>query len=344
MGRVRNARNPAKILNFRKLALHCVAILFFLCTAASARAATRDVILTTDCGTEIDDQWAIVYLFLNPQIHVKGIVTTHAPNIHGAEFSANCARDALRRLHVAAPPPVFAGSDVALGSRVPLRNPGADFIVSASRQYSETNRLVIITIGATTDVASAFLEDPALASRVEILTMGFNSWPQGTDPWNIKNDPLAYQVILASGAPVTIGAADVCRAHLKVDSRFVHETFAKRGEIGAWMSGLFDALIAKNPALVAQVVAPGEWVIWDLVTVAHLAGYARFATYPRPELNAGNLMFSHPRTNQTVRWITAIDEKPLWADFTKKLDEYNRQIAADPARNGGHAQPVSSLN
>ena len=88
-------------------------------------------------------------------------------------------------------------------------------IVSASRSYSEKDRLLILTTGSTTDVASALLEDPTLPERVEILTMGFNSWPQGTDPWNIKNDPLAYKVILDSDAPITIGSGDdemrVCR-------------------------------------------------------------------------------------------------------------------------------------
>ena len=120
---------------------------------------------------------------LVPQIHVKGIVTTHAPNLpKQAESSAACVNDILHRLGVSSPPPVFAGSDVALAGRAPLRNAGVDFILETSRPYSATNRLVIITIGATTDVASAFLLDPTLGERVEILTMGFNSWPKGTRP------------------------------------------------------------------------------------------------------------------------------------------------------------------
>jgi inosine-uridine nucleoside N-ribohydrolase len=101
----------------------------------------------------------------------------------------------------------------------PLRSEGADFIVSASRSYSEKDRLLNLTTGATTDVASALLGDPALPERVEILTMSFDSWPEGIDPWNIKNDPLAYKVILDSDAPITIGSGDVCRAHLKLRKR-----------------------------------------------------------------------------------------------------------------------------
>jgi len=228
-----------------------VALLLFLGISANAMAKGRDIILTTDCGTEIDDQWAIVYLFLSSPLHVEGIVTTHAPNIPNSEYSADCARDVLRRLRVASPPPVFAGSSAPLRGRAPIRNAGVDFIVSTSRRYSPGDRLTILTIGATTDIASAFLEDPTLGERVEVLTMGFNSWPLGTDPWNIRNDPLAYKVILESSAPITIGSTDVCRAGLKLDLKTVQNMLAKRGDIGRWMLGLFQ-----------------DWVVWkaDFVT------------------------------------------------------------------------------
>jgi inosine-uridine nucleoside N-ribohydrolase len=304
-----------------------VALLLFLGISATASAKPRDIILTTDCGTEIDDQWAIVYLFLNPALHVKGIVSTHAPNIPNSEFSADCVRDVLHRLQVASPPPVFAGSNVPLHARAPLRNAGVDFIVSTSRKYSEKDRLLILTIGATTDVGSAFLEDPTLPERVEILTMGFNSWPQGTDPWNIKNDPLAYRVILESVAPITIGPADVCRAHLTLNAKEVQEMFGQRGAIGKWMVELFQNWITKNPDVVAREVGPQQWVTWDVIVVADILGYARFKTYPRPNLNTADLTFSFANTDKKVNWITEINEKSMWADFLKKIDEHNEMLS-----------------
>src|SRR5439155_23166905 len=142
---------------------------------APADAQKADVILTTDCGTDVDDQWMIVYLLLSPEFNVKGIVTTHAPNlaVPQAETSANCVRDVVKRLGIPAPP-IFAGSSTSLKDRTPLRNDGVDFMVKTARQYSATHRLAIFTIGAATDVGSAFLADPGLENRVEILSMGFN--------------------------------------------------------------------------------------------------------------------------------------------------------------------------
>jgi purine nucleosidase len=306
--------------------------------AGHAIAQDRDVIVTTDCGADIDDQYAIAYLLLLPQVHVKGIVSTHAPSLpKNAESSAACVKDVLHRMHLASPPPVFAGSNVALNGRTPLRNAGVDFTLDASRGYSPQKRLVIITIGATTDVASAFLQDPTLGDRVEILTMGFDSWPQGMDPWNIKNDPLAYQVILDSSAPITIGGTEVCQKHLELDDTGAALMLQGHGEFAEWLNALFQDWITQNADLVASVVSPRHWVIWDTVVVAHLLGFTTEETYPRPALNLADQSFSFPRTGKTVRWITSIDQDRLWADFVRRLDSLNK---TDTKKTGNFAREV----
>ncbi len=299
----------------------CLLVAFLLLLGTSTFARQRDVILTTDCGADIDDQFAIAYLLLVPQVHMKAIVTTHAPTLpKNAESSAACARDVMRRMGLSHTPPVFAGSDVALKTRAPMRNPGVDFIVKTSRLYSPRNRLLILTIGATTDVASAFLADPSIENRVEILTMGFQSWPKGTDPWNIKNDPLAYQVILNSRAPITIGAADVCVKHLSLDKAEAAGLLRGHGEFAEWLDGLVDSWITNNKELAASVVSPGHWAIWDTITVAHILGFTTEATYPRPALNLADCSFSFPKTSETIRWITSVDRQRMWPDFVRRLD------------------------
>jgi inosine-uridine nucleoside N-ribohydrolase len=216
---------------------------------------------------------------------------------------------------------VFAGSDVALTGRAPLRNRGVDFMLETSRKYSAKNRLVIITIGATTDVASVFLLDPTLGDRVEILTMGFNSWPKGEDPWNIKNDPLAYQVILDSSAPITIGSADVCQAHLRLDDEGAARMLRGHGEMAEWLNTLTQNWIKNNAELVTSVVKPRTWVIWDTIVVADLLGFTTAEIRTRPALNLKDQTFSFPATKKTVRWITSVDEKKMWPDFVKRLDQ-----------------------
>ena len=50
----------------------------------AVRAAAADkipVILSTDVGNEIDDQWAVAYMLVNPQFDVLGIISAHAPTL-----------------------------------------------------------------------------------------------------------------------------------------------------------------------------------------------------------------------------------------------------------------------
>ena len=36
------------------------------------------VALSTDCGADIDDQWALAHLLLSPELDLRAIITTHA--------------------------------------------------------------------------------------------------------------------------------------------------------------------------------------------------------------------------------------------------------------------------
>jgi hypothetical protein len=46
-------------------------IVLYLCCGLRAKAATP-VILSTDVGNEIDDQWAVAYTLANPEFEVLG--------------------------------------------------------------------------------------------------------------------------------------------------------------------------------------------------------------------------------------------------------------------------------
>src|SRR6476619_906236 len=91
----------------------------------------RPVVVSTDCGVDMDDQWAIVHLSLIPEFDVRGMVTSHAPNLPSppAQESARIAGTVLDALGLAVRPPIFAGSDTPLSSKQPILNAGVDFII-----------------------------------------------------------------------------------------------------------------------------------------------------------------------------------------------------------------------
>jgi inosine-uridine nucleoside N-ribohydrolase len=287
----------------------------------------RGVILTTDCGTEMDDQWAIAHLALLPHVDLRGIVTTHAFNMpeSKSEFSRKSAQDVIDRLGLASPPPVIAGSPVALPDRqTPRPNPGTDLILAESTGYSPESRLVVLTIGAATDTASALLLDPTLKDRIEILSMGFNTYPEGTDEWNVKNDIPAWQAMLDSGAPVTIGGADVCLHGLVLNPEQAEERLRDTGPVGGFLVKLLRDFVNNEDSMVEQVTGrPDSWPVWDEIVVAHLLGLTRANSVPRPKL-LDDMQFDLSAADpaDTIEWITEVDSDGLWGDLASRLREH----------------------
>jgi inosine-uridine nucleoside N-ribohydrolase len=289
----------------------------------AAISAPLAVFLTTDCGVDIDDQWALAHLALSPEFVLRGIVPTHASSVrHSSAASAQCASDVLK--HVvpakAAGVPVIAGSDAPLHDVTTARdNAGVQLLLRLSRQFSASRRLVVLSTGAATDLASAIVEDPSITSRVIVVAMGFTDWPRGGPEFNITNDPVAWQVILSSDVPLVVGSAEATKRGLHMTSPEAAALMRPHGAIGEYLFSLFDRWLAANSELVARMVSPGTWVIWDEVVVAYSIGLATGADLARPRLEP-DLSFSHPATSGRITWITRIESDRVWRDFTRKID------------------------
>jgi purine nucleosidase len=170
------------------------------------------LIMSTDCGTEIDDQWAVIYLTLSPEIKVLGFVGNHARNGLTGEKARDTILDVLEnRLDMINHPPVLAGSDGPIESREkPNDNDAVRFLIGHSKTFTPTDRLNILVTGSCTDVASSILTDPSIVQRIRVIMIGFLDWPNGSDPWNVQNDPEAARVVFESDVPLVVGCMNVC--------------------------------------------------------------------------------------------------------------------------------------
>ena len=293
---------------------------------AAAAADRRPVVITTDIGTEIDDLWAVAHLTLSPELAVKGIVTTHAPNLAEppAESSSKFALELMGKLPERFRVPVLAGTNKPLANTtVPPMSPGVEFLIEAAKAYGPGNRLTVVVLGAATDVASALLIDPTWADRITIVAMGFDNYPKGGDPWNVKNDPIAWRILLGSPAPIVVGDTDVTRKELRMTPDRAHTLLAQLPEPGGLLLARFDAFVAHNTKLAqretgSQIV----WPIWDEVVPAVLFGAAKIETRPRPQLK-DDLGFDLENPRGTIDWVTAIDDGKLWGDLVAKIRAAN---------------------
>ncbi len=282
---------------------------------AGPEPAPIPVILTTDFGVEVDDQWALTHLALSPRVDLRAVVTTHAPGLKPAD-AATAAIAWLDTLPRARKPQVVAGSASALADRkTPRPGEGVDLILRESKTERGTQKPVVFVIGAATDLASALLIDPSLADRVEVVAMGFSQWPEGGDPWNVKNDVKAWQALLDSRVPLVVGDEAVCKQDLRMTPSKSRHLLGDTGIIARSLAQILETWLEKQPALVLKTTGkPDEWPIWDEVTVAHLLGQSRVERVPRPSLR-DDLSLDHSDPRGTIGWIKAVDSGALWSDL-----------------------------
>ena len=303
---------------------------------AQNTASRMPVVLSTDVGNEIDDQWTITYLLLQPRLDVLGVMSVHAPTITApaGQTSHRILVDVVEnRLGMRVHPQLIEGGNLPMeNSRTPRPSPAVNFLIETSKRFSKNNRLTVLMIGAGTDVASAILTDPAIVDRVRVIQMGFTD-EQGGNEFNIANDVHAVQAILDSNVPLVVGSGKVCRASLSLTLDQTRQMLAKRGAIGAWLWEEYQAWYFRyvKPLRVDDFSKP--WVIWDNITLAYVLGMTTQHTLPRQRLR-DDMTFEQVKTEQTVTWITDVDEQRMWADFLSLLDEYQRTHAVGSRATG----------
>ena len=311
----------------------CFAVLFVVSTGVICGAQTAEaripVVLSTDVGNEIDDQWAITYLLLQPRFEVLGVMSAHAPTISApaGQTSYRILVDVVEnRLGMSTHPPLVEGGSLPLqNSKTPRTSPAVRFLVETSRRFTRDHRLTVLMIGAATDVASAILTDPSIVDRVRVVQMGFPD-EKGGEEFNIANDVHAVQAILDSKVPLVIGPGNVCRASLSLSLDQARAMLATRGAIGAWLWEEYQAWYyrAVKPLRVDDFSKP--WVIWDDIALAYVLGMTKQHTLPRPSMR-DDMTFAQVNTDQTITWITDVDEERMWADFLSLVDAYQRTHA-----------------
>jgi purine nucleosidase len=306
------------------------------CLIASAQTTKIPVVLSTDVGNEIDDQWAITYLLLQPKFKVLGVMSAHAPTIPApaGHTSYRILVDVVEnRLRMKTHPPLIeGGSEPLANAQTPRSSPAVKFLIEQSKGFSEQHRLTVLMIGAATDVASAILMDPTIVERIRVVQMGFTD-ENGGEEFNIANDVHAVQAILNSNVPLVIGPGSVCRASLSLTFEEARRMLAGRGAIGKWLWEEYQAWYFRYVKPLRVNDFSKSWVIWDDITLAYVLGMTTQHTARRRQL-LDNMAFGSARDDQDVTWITDVDEKRLWSDFFNLVDDYQRK----------HRIPVSEKN
>lgn len=301
------------------------------------------VIVDNDFSADPDDLVQLAHQALSPSAELRLVIGSHLTPDDGFDASptqaanaAVIARDLLARCG-RRDVPVLAGAETALQGGEPHDTEAARAII-AEAQRDDTDAPLFYCAGAgLTDLASALLLEPAIASRITLIWIGGGEYPHavpppGADPieYNLAIDvPAAGTVFDQSELEIWQVPRDAYRRALMSFAE-IETRIRPHGALGAHLA---DALMSVDAMTRRYGIDIGEtYVLGDspLVLLSTLQSSfqpapssSTFRDLPRPTIGAdgqyGARPASDPAVGSVVRVWESVDVRLMFDDFVAKL-------------------------
>lgn len=175
-------------------------------------AGKVDVVIDTDTFNEIDDQFALSYLIRSDdKLNLKAIYAAPFYNEKstGPEDGMNKSYDEIMKIlslleRDDLKKSVFRGSVAYLPSECEaVDSDAARDLIRRAMDYTETDPLYVIAIGAITNIASALIMKPEIKDRIVVVWLGGNAthWPHNKE-FNLYQDIAAARIVFGCGVPL----------------------------------------------------------------------------------------------------------------------------------------------
>ncbi len=216
-----------------------------------------------DTDTASDDAVALVMALNHPDVEVEAI-TVVAGNVP-LEYGVQNALYTIERCEKSVP--VYAGLDkpmlrpletaqfchgedglgdigLDLTGREPAEGHAVDALLDVTARFAD--EITLVTLGPLTNVATALLRDPTLASRVErCVIMGGIGYGYGNiipaAEYNIWVDPDAAKIVFESGLPIEMVGWDISHKYATFTAEEAAELHAV-SDLGAYCVDIQKAL------------------------------------------------------------------------------------------------------
>ena len=261
----------------------------------------------------------------------------------GMEESYNEILTVLDKLGIRSDGLVFRGSDRYMPeAEVPVESEGAHRIIEAA--LADNDRvLFVVAIGAVTNISSALLMAPEIASRMVVTwTSGYPSWVNLSNhsSLNLVQDQHASRLLYSSGVPLVYLPGFHIGAQLRISLPEMQTWFAGRGAIGDYLLHLYK----ENPIWLQRGVKPfsgQSWIIWDLINVAWLLDREWVPTITTTTPHLDDDLYWRPDPDGPVMLeAVSIDRDAIFHDLIVKLE--NREVILAGRSEAGHAPPEAA--
>lgn len=249
----------------RKL-LFFIFLLFFF---SISNAQKPRVIIDSDTGNEIDDIPAIAHALMSNNFDVLAINATHWNRVENCESETMLESWILNNrilfhLNIDSIPNLKGAKEMVgrqWGIHPPRQSEASDFIIKSALEIPEGEKLIVITTGAATNVASAIMLSPEIVPKLAVYFIGtqyvFERKAFNKSEFNVRNDLNAFDVLLnTKDLELHILPATVCRGLVFTKE----ETFSRLME----KDGIAELFLERW-----NTVAPDEEqrVMWDIAII-----------------------------------------------------------------------------
>jgi inosine-uridine nucleoside N-ribohydrolase len=289
---------------------------------APPRARPVRMVLDTDTYNEIDDQFALVYALISPELDVQAVYAAPFKNNRstgprdGMEKSYEEILRILSKLGRSPEAFAFKGSTRYLTDlRKPERSEAALDLVARARQSSPENPLYVVPVGAITNVSNALLIDPGIIHNIVVVWLGGNGhhWPHQRE-FNFRQDLKASRIIFDSGVPFVQLACTPVVTHFTTTVPEMERYVGGRGAIGDYLLEIFKDY--------RQDHFGWSKVLWDMTAVAWLidAGWLPSDLVHSP-IVTDNYTYSFDDSRHMIRTVKFVKRDPIFRDFFRKLEK-----------------------
>lgn len=281
------------------------------------------VILNCDTKNEIDDQFALAYALLSPEIELLGVVSVHNKKKHGRNSVDIYHREAQKIIELAgAKVPAFKGSRRPLGAKLkPELSAGVEFILNTCLTQNEVN---VVCTGPATDLANAYLLEPKIARRAHFIWLGgFSSAKEARRlrqrEVNFCADRHAARVIFDSEINLSFvpawGAAD----SLVIQSELLASALRqKQSPLSNYLARLIEKhRINRHIRYFIPLAWQRYWVLFDLAAIALVKNFAvEKKTMPACKIEKKKIIF--PEKNRMITFASNINSHAI----LNQMEEY----------------------
>lgn len=278
------------------------------------------MVLDTDTYNEIDDQFALVYALISPELDVKAVYAAPFKNKRSSgprEGMEKSYEEILRILDKLDKSPdgfAFKGSTGYLTDiKNPEKSPAAMDLINRARKSSPEDPLYVVAVGAITNVSNAILIDPTIINKIVIVWLGGNGhhWPHQRE-FNFMQDLKASRIIFDCGAPFVQLACTPVVTHFATTVPEMERYVGGRGPIGDYLLKIFKDYRKDHFG----------WskVLWDMTAIAWLIdGRWLPSDLVHSPIVTDNYTFSFDESRHLIRTVKFVNRDPIFRDFFTKL-------------------------